>query len=161
MFNALFLFFSRYWERRWKLPNGDVSGWIQRSLCQTAGTADNNRNTDAWVKQYLLLFVDSSGKSNTLTTQLVFVPIKDVMMLGAVGAYAWSGTVVHQTGSKVTIFPFSAFEASLQDRNHSSLLGKCLQFSSAFDQLVYGTELVDVCNNGVVFGNLTLPVYES
>uniref|UniRef100_A0A8C6P4F1 Integrin subunit alpha 2 n=1 Tax=Nothobranchius furzeri TaxID=105023 RepID=A0A8C6P4F1_NOTFU len=48
---------------------------------------------------------------------------KDVMMLGAVGAYAWSGTIVHQTGTKVTIFPYSAFEETLQDRNHSSLLG--------------------------------------
>lgn len=54
-----------------------------------------------------------------------FLPVvlKDVMMLGAVGAYAWSGTVVHQKGSKVDIFPFSAFEGALQDRNHSSLLG--------------------------------------
>ncbi|XP_061585515.1 integrin alpha-2 [Cololabis saira] len=48
---------------------------------------------------------------------------QDVMMLGAVGAYAWSGTVVHQTGSKVNILPYSAFERTLQDRNHSSLLG--------------------------------------
>ncbi|XP_029019517.1 integrin alpha-2 [Betta splendens] len=48
---------------------------------------------------------------------------QDVLMLGAVGAYAWSGTVVHQTGPKVDIFPFSAFEGTLQDRNHSSLLG--------------------------------------
>lgn len=49
--------------------------------------------------------------------------LKDVMMLGAVGAYAWSGTVVHQKGSRVDVLPFSAFEATLQDRNHSSLLG--------------------------------------
>ncbi|XP_068615862.1 integrin alpha-2-like [Brachionichthys hirsutus] len=48
---------------------------------------------------------------------------QDVMMLGAVGAYAWSGTVVHQKGSKADIFPFSAFEGALDDRNHSSLLG--------------------------------------
>ncbi|XP_044052568.1 integrin alpha-2 [Siniperca chuatsi] len=48
---------------------------------------------------------------------------QDVMMLGAVGAYAWSGTVVHQKGSNVDILPFSAFEGILQDRNHSSLLG--------------------------------------
>ncbi|XP_070759947.1 integrin alpha-2 [Enoplosus armatus] len=48
---------------------------------------------------------------------------QDVMMLGAVGAYAWSGTVVHQKGSKVHILPVSAFEGTLQDRNHSSLLG--------------------------------------
>ncbi|XP_053181489.1 integrin alpha-2-like [Scomber japonicus] len=48
---------------------------------------------------------------------------QDVIMLGAVGAYGWSGTVVHQTGSKFDIFPSSAFEGILQDRNHSSLLG--------------------------------------
>ncbi|XP_034548803.1 integrin alpha-2 [Notolabrus celidotus] len=48
---------------------------------------------------------------------------QDVMMLGAVGAYAWSGTVVHQKGSSIDILPFSAFEGTLQDRNHSSLLG--------------------------------------
>lgn len=48
---------------------------------------------------------------------------QNVMMLGAVGAYAWSGTVVHQTGSKTDILPFSTFEETLQDRNHSSLLG--------------------------------------
>lgn len=47
-------------------------------------------------------------------------------MLGAVGAYAWSGTVVHQTGSQVHILPLSAFEDSLQDKNHSSLLGRHL-----------------------------------
>ncbi|KAM4577268.1 integrin alpha-2 [Odontesthes bonariensis] len=48
---------------------------------------------------------------------------QDVMMLGAVGAYAWSGTIVHQTSSNVNILPFSAFERTLQDKNHSSLLG--------------------------------------
>ncbi|XP_077378908.1 integrin alpha-2 [Festucalex cinctus] len=48
---------------------------------------------------------------------------KDMMMLGAVGAYGWAGTVVHQTGSKVDVLPESAFEGTLQDRNHSSLLG--------------------------------------
>uniref|UniRef100_A0A3B4FAV6 Integrin subunit alpha 2 n=1 Tax=Pundamilia nyererei TaxID=303518 RepID=A0A3B4FAV6_9CICH len=51
------------------------------------------------------------------------MPFPDVLMLGAVGAYAWSGTVVHQTGSQVHILPLSAFEDSLQDKNHSSLLG--------------------------------------
>ncbi|KAJ8261292.1 hypothetical protein COCON_G00170150 [Conger conger] len=48
---------------------------------------------------------------------------EDVMMLGAVGAYAWSGTVVHQTAKKTDIFPPNAFEKILEDRNHSSLLG--------------------------------------
>ena len=61
---------------------------------------------------------------------LTLMPLKDVMMLGAVGAYAWSGTVVHQRGSKVDILPFSAFEAALQDGNHSSLLGRCFMIYS-------------------------------
>lgn len=45
-------------------------------------------------------------------------------MLGAVGAYGWSGTVVHYTTQKSDIFPKTAFEKILEDRNHSSLLGK-------------------------------------
>ncbi|XP_052464489.1 integrin alpha-2 [Carassius gibelio] len=48
---------------------------------------------------------------------------KDVIMLGAVGAYGWSGTVVHQTAEKSHIFLKNAFEKILDDRNHSSLLG--------------------------------------
>ncbi|CAL1614875.1 unnamed protein product [Knipowitschia caucasica] len=48
---------------------------------------------------------------------------QDMMLMGAVGAYGWSGTVVHQSGSNLDILPFSAFETTLQDRNHSSLLG--------------------------------------
>ncbi|XP_064163109.1 integrin alpha-2-like isoform X1 [Anguilla rostrata] len=48
---------------------------------------------------------------------------KDVMMLGAVGAYDWSGTVVHKTTLKTDTFPKKAFEKILEDRNHSSLLG--------------------------------------
>ncbi|XP_067289471.1 integrin alpha-2 [Pseudorasbora parva] len=48
---------------------------------------------------------------------------KDEMMLGAVGAYGWSGTVVHQTAGKAHIFLKNAFEKTLDDRNHSSLLG--------------------------------------
>ncbi|XP_072514828.1 integrin alpha-2 [Salminus brasiliensis] len=48
---------------------------------------------------------------------------EDVMMLGAVGAYGWSGTVVHKTAQKSEIFPKQAFEEILQDKNHSSLLG--------------------------------------
>ncbi|RVE67947.1 hypothetical protein OJAV_G00086900 [Oryzias javanicus] len=48
---------------------------------------------------------------------------QNVMMLGAVGAYAWSGTVVHHAETSVNILPSSAFERALQDRNHSSLLG--------------------------------------
>ncbi|CAN9513002.1 unnamed protein product [Ophioblennius macclurei] len=52
-----------------------------------------------------------------------FANKQHIMMLGAVGAYAWSGTVVHLKGSNADILPFSTFEATLQDKNHSSLLG--------------------------------------
>lgn len=48
---------------------------------------------------------------------------KDLIILGAVGAYGWSGTVVHQTAGKSHIFHKNAFEKILDDRNHSSLLG--------------------------------------
>ncbi|XP_048029689.1 integrin alpha-2 [Megalobrama amblycephala] len=48
---------------------------------------------------------------------------KDEIMLGAVGAYGWTGTVVHQTAGKSRIFLKNAFEKTLDDRNHSSLLG--------------------------------------
>ncbi|XP_021334932.1 integrin alpha-2 [Danio rerio] len=48
---------------------------------------------------------------------------KNEIMLGAVGAYGWTGTVVHQIADKSQIFPKNAFEKVLDDRNHSSLLG--------------------------------------
>eukprot|EP00076_Gallus_gallus_P007617 XP_003643030.2 integrin alpha-2 isoform X1 [Gallus gallus] len=48
---------------------------------------------------------------------------KDVLLLGAVGAYDWSGTVLQESSNRVTTFPSNVFEKILQDRNHSSYLG--------------------------------------
>ncbi|XP_063817970.1 integrin alpha-2 [Pseudophryne corroboree] len=48
---------------------------------------------------------------------------KGSLMLGAVGAYDWTGTIVHQDAKQFTIFPYSAFEKYLKDRNQSSYLG--------------------------------------
>uniref|UniRef100_A0A663N4H1 Integrin alpha-2 n=1 Tax=Athene cunicularia TaxID=194338 RepID=A0A663N4H1_ATHCN len=48
---------------------------------------------------------------------------KDVLLLGAVGAYDWSGTVIQESSDRVTTFPSHVFEKILQDRNHSSYLG--------------------------------------
>uniref|UniRef100_A0A8C0F034 Integrin alpha-2 n=1 Tax=Bubo bubo TaxID=30461 RepID=A0A8C0F034_BUBBB len=48
---------------------------------------------------------------------------KDVLLLGAVGAYDWSGTVIQESLDRVTTFPSRVFEKILQDRNHSSYLG--------------------------------------
>ncbi|XP_063049895.1 integrin alpha-2-like [Engraulis encrasicolus] len=47
----------------------------------------------------------------------------DELIMGAVGAYAWSGTVVHQNAQGTDIFPFSTFQDILQDKDQSSLLG--------------------------------------
>ncbi|XP_058164855.1 integrin alpha-2 [Dasypus novemcinctus] len=52
-----------------------------------------------------------------------YSPQNDILMLGAVGAYGWSGTVVQQTSHGQSIFPKQAFDQILQDRNHSSYLG--------------------------------------
>ncbi|XP_037654964.1 integrin alpha-2 [Choloepus didactylus] len=52
-----------------------------------------------------------------------YSPQNDILMLGAVGAYGWSGTVVQQTSHGPSIFPKQAFDQILQDRNHSSYLG--------------------------------------
>ncbi|XP_042307701.1 integrin alpha-2 isoform X2 [Sceloporus undulatus] len=48
---------------------------------------------------------------------------KEVLMLGAVGAYEWTGTVIRESEKQATMFPNDAFEKVLQDRNQSSYLG--------------------------------------
>ncbi|XP_058536194.1 integrin alpha-2 [Ochotona princeps] len=52
-----------------------------------------------------------------------YSPQNDILMLGAVGAFGWSGTVVQETSQEHLIFPKQAFDQILQDRNHSSYLG--------------------------------------
>ncbi|XP_051039037.1 integrin alpha-2 [Phodopus roborovskii] len=52
-----------------------------------------------------------------------FSPQNDILMLGAVGAFDWSGTVIQETSSKHFVFPKQAFDHVLQDKNHSSFLG--------------------------------------
>ncbi|KAL2779718.1 integrin alpha-2 precursor [Daubentonia madagascariensis] len=52
-----------------------------------------------------------------------YSPQNDILMLGAVGAFGWSGTVVQETSHRHLIFPKQAFDQILQDRNHSSYLG--------------------------------------
>ncbi|KAM3939807.1 integrin alpha-2 [Leptodactylus fuscus] len=48
---------------------------------------------------------------------------KASLMLGAVGAYDWSGTIVHQNANQFPIFPYNAFEKVIHGRNESSYLG--------------------------------------
>lgn len=54
-----------------------------------------------------------------------------MILLGAVGAYEWIGTVVHQTAQKSDILPRIPFEEVLEDQKHGSLLGKTTSFPNA------------------------------
>lgn len=61
-------------------------------------------------------------------SQSLFLPFfQDILMLGAVGAFDWSGSVVQGTSREHFIFPKQAFDHVLQDRNHSSFLGETQQ----------------------------------
>lgn len=61
-------------------------------------------------------------------SQSLFLPFfQDILMLGAVGAFDWSGSVVQGTSREHLIFPKQAFDHVLQDRNHSSFLGETQQ----------------------------------
>ncbi|XP_073536418.1 integrin alpha-2 isoform X2 [Phyllobates terribilis] len=48
---------------------------------------------------------------------------KASLILGAVGAYDWSGTIVHQNAKQFSIFPYNAFEKVIHGKNESSYLG--------------------------------------
>ncbi|XP_004608580.2 integrin alpha-2, partial [Sorex araneus] len=52
-----------------------------------------------------------------------YSPQNDILMLGAVGAYDWSGTIVEKKTHEQFIFSKQDFDQILQDRNHSSYLG--------------------------------------
>ncbi|RMB95396.1 hypothetical protein DUI87_28117 [Hirundo rustica rustica] len=62
---------------------------------------------------------------------------KDVLLLGAVGAYDWSGTVVQEFSDRVTTFPSHVFEKILQDRNHSSYLGYSVAVLSTMSSVYF------------------------
>ncbi|KAM4051038.1 integrin alpha-2 [Anomaloglossus baeobatrachus] len=48
---------------------------------------------------------------------------KASLILGAVGAYDWSGTIVHKNAKQFSIFPYNAFEKVIHGKNESSYLG--------------------------------------
>uniref|UniRef100_A0A8C5UFJ8 Integrin alpha-2 n=1 Tax=Malurus cyaneus samueli TaxID=2593467 RepID=A0A8C5UFJ8_9PASS len=62
---------------------------------------------------------------------------KDVLLLGAVGAYDWSGTIVQESSDRVTTFPSHVFEKILQDRNHSSYLGYSVAILSTMSSVYF------------------------
>ncbi|XP_074062134.1 integrin alpha-2 isoform X2 [Macrotis lagotis] len=92
-----------------------------------------------------------------------YSPKNDVLTLGAVGAYAWSGTVVQQSPHGYSDFPRQAFEKVLQDRNHSSYLGYSVAVISTGNSVhfVAGAPRANYTGQVVVFsvnddGNATI-----
>uniref|UniRef100_A0A663F2L0 Integrin subunit alpha 2 n=1 Tax=Aquila chrysaetos chrysaetos TaxID=223781 RepID=A0A663F2L0_AQUCH len=67
--------------------------------------------------------IEGTDQGDTFQMEMSQVGFSDILLLGAVGAYDWSGTVVQESSDSVTTFPSHVFEKILQDRNHSSYLG--------------------------------------
>ncbi|KAG8131116.1 hypothetical protein E2320_017684 [Naja naja] len=61
---------------------------------------------------------------------------KEVLMLGAVGAYEWTGTVVQKRGEKNTIYPNTTFQNVLQ-KSRNSYLGYSLAVLSLENSVFY------------------------
>ncbi|XP_038621500.1 integrin alpha-2 [Tachyglossus aculeatus] len=66
-----------------------------------------------------------------------YSPRNGALMLGAVGAYSWSGTMFWKTPDGTLAFPKQAFEKILQDKNHSSYLGYSLATLLTEDAILY------------------------
>ncbi|XP_068105557.1 integrin alpha-2 [Hyperolius riggenbachi] len=88
---------------------------------------------------------------------------KKHLMLGAVGAYDWSGTVVHQNSDQFSILPHNAFEKVLHDRNQSSYLGYSVAILNVGNSVnfVAGAPRTDYTGQVVVYtlntqGNVTI-----
>uniref|UniRef100_A0A670YN62 Integrin subunit alpha 2 n=1 Tax=Pseudonaja textilis TaxID=8673 RepID=A0A670YN62_PSETE len=61
---------------------------------------------------------------------------KEVLMLGAVGAYEWTGTVVQKRGEENTIYPNTTFQNVLQ-KSQNSYLGYSLAVLSLENSVFY------------------------
>uniref|UniRef100_A0A8D2ILT3 Integrin alpha-2 n=1 Tax=Varanus komodoensis TaxID=61221 RepID=A0A8D2ILT3_VARKO len=59
-----------------------------------------------------------------------------ILLLGAVGAYGWNGTVIQQTEKQDIIFPYQSFQKVLQDGNQTSYLGYSMAVLS-MENMVY------------------------
>ncbi|XP_078252866.1 integrin alpha-2 isoform X3 [Rhinoraja longicauda] len=88
----------------------EIASALKERIFSIEGTSNKNEAT-------FLLEMAQVGFSAHI------VPSKDLMILGAVGAYDWSGTTVHKSSAKMTIFSKKIFQDILQDRNDSSYLG--------------------------------------
>ncbi|XP_078406116.1 integrin alpha-2-like isoform X1 [Cetorhinus maximus] len=88
----------------------EIASALRERIFSIEGTSNKNEDT-------FLLEMAQVGFSAH------FVPSQDLLMLGAVGAYDWTGTTVHKSSRKTIIFARKVFQDILQDRNDSSYLG--------------------------------------
>ncbi|XP_067841746.1 integrin alpha-2-like isoform X2 [Heptranchias perlo] len=102
----------------------EIASSLRERIFSIEGTSNKNEDT-------FLLEMAQVGFSAH------FVPSQDLLILGAVGAYDWTGTTVHKSSGKTTIFAKKIFEDILQDRNDSSYLGYSLTSLVTPDSVFY------------------------
>ncbi|XP_048358571.1 integrin alpha-2 [Sphaerodactylus townsendi] len=66
-----------------------------------------------------------------------YSPQKEALILGAVGAYEWNGTVIQEISKQTITFPSQAFGKILQDRDQSSYLGYSVTVASSENSLYF------------------------
>uniref|UniRef100_UPI00398ECA68 integrin alpha-2-like isoform X2 n=1 Tax=Pristiophorus japonicus TaxID=55135 RepID=UPI00398ECA68 len=102
----------------------EIASALRERIFSIEGTSNKNEDT-------FLLEMAQVGFSAH------FVPSQDLLILGAVGAYDWTGTTVHKSSGKTTIFAKKIFQDILQDRNDSSYLGYSLTSLVTPDSVFY------------------------
>ncbi|XP_051866296.1 integrin alpha-2 isoform X2 [Pristis pectinata] len=102
----------------------EIAGALKERIFSIEGTSNKNEDT-------FLLEMAQVGFSAHI------VPSQDLLILGAVGAYDWSGTTVHKSSTNTIIFSKKIFQDILQDRNDSTYLGYAVTSIVTPDSVLY------------------------
>ncbi|XP_069780425.1 integrin alpha-2-like isoform X2 [Narcine bancroftii] len=102
----------------------EIAGALKERIFSIEGTSNKNETT-------FVLEMAQVGFSAHI------VPSQDLVILGAVGAYDWSGTTVHKSSGKTTIFSKKIFQDILKDRNDSTYMGYSMTSIVARDTVLY------------------------
>ncbi|XP_072108597.1 integrin alpha-2-like isoform X1 [Mobula birostris] len=102
----------------------EIASVLKERIFSIEGTSNKNEKT------FLLEMAEVGFSAHV-------VPSQDLLILGAVGAYDWSGTTVHKSSAKTTIFSKKVFQDILQDRNDSSYLGYAVTSLVTPDSVLY------------------------
>uniref|UniRef100_A0A4W3JYN0 Integrin subunit alpha 2 n=1 Tax=Callorhinchus milii TaxID=7868 RepID=A0A4W3JYN0_CALMI len=102
----------------------EIASALGERIFSIEGTSNKNEDT------FLLEMAEVGFSAH-------YTPKQSLLILGAVGAYDWSGTIVHQSSDETTIFTKKIFASVLQDRNDSSYLGYALTSLVSADSVFY------------------------